>query len=804
VAVGHTLAPGAFWICVILAGAALAGSWWRRTARRREVLVYVGMALVGAAWALHRTHAVDELDLAAWVTEQPCIVHVEGVALREPKLRMRAAGSMARFDYRPPATYFPLRVQTIFDQHGTAHPARGELYVRVDEVMMPFHAGDTVQATGFLRRPGEPSNPGEFDYRAYAAARGQAGVLTVKSRALVDVTQASGWNALSRVLAWRDALRRRAGGWLLADLVPTGSTTTDTARGERNALLAAILLGQREPDLDGIDRTFRRVGLAHLLAISGLHLGILVGLVLLIAHQFTDRRRVLGLCIILAVLAYLFLIEVRMPVLRAGVMALVVAGGMLINRRWRVQSLIALAGVGLLIWRPDQIFNAGFQLSFGVVLGLTHFATRVRTRWFGPVDDHAASSAQMIGQWLKTALAVAFVAWAIATPIALHHFGFFSPLAVPLSVMALPIVALLLAVGYSKMVLTLTLPSGALILGTVLALTADFLLSLVSAIDALPGATINVPQPGPGWAVAALAWVCVWGAGRFPQQPRRMLAAAGIIVIWLYWPVLPVHARPALRIDTLAVGDGSCHILRSGGATYLVDAGSNSGSDVGSRIIVPALRALHIQRVDGLFISHPNLDHYNAVLEIAHALPVGKVIVTPQLLAYAESNPYGPVATLVDHLTALGVSIVPHAAGDTITLGNAMVTWLHPPPGQLFERRNNGSAVLRLDVAGRTVLFTGDVQRDAIRMLQAAHPNLRADILELPHHGSYNAAVEALVRNVQPSMVLQSTGPMRLDDARWREALAETEHLVTARDGACTILIDHDGTITTQRFLHGP
>ncbi|MHC4763837.1 MAG: ComEC/Rec2 family competence protein, partial [Planctomycetota bacterium] len=383
---------------------------------RRGALAFMAAATVlfGAAWVTVRQDYVAPDDVAAGVANAPLLMRVRGVALGPPLLRDRTTGSMGLFDHRPPATYFPLEVRALVSRDGDETRVRGRLLVRVEQTLAPFRAGDRVETIGLLYPPSPPDNPGAFNYQRYARSLGRAGMLHVGRRELVTVVRAPRAGVRGAWLRRREALRRCAGGWLLADL-----PDLDTDRSQRDALLGALLLGRRGPELDGLGESFRRAGLAHFLAISGLHLGVMAGFVLLLVRVGGRQQRWHGWIVIAAVLIYLVLVEVRMPVLRAGVMTIAACLGLVAGRRMQVGGLVAASAVGLLLWRPDQLLGAGFQLSYGVVLGLIHLAPLMRTRWFGRPDAFASSSAQMLGQWLRTTCAVAVTAWLVAMPIAL-------------------------------------------------------------------------------------------------------------------------------------------------------------------------------------------------------------------------------------------------------------------------------------------------------------------------------------------------------------------------------------------------
>ncbi|MCZ6836790.1 MAG: MBL fold metallo-hydrolase, partial [Planctomycetota bacterium] len=368
-------------------------------------------------------------------------------------------------------------------------------------------------------------------------------------------------------------------------------------------------------------------------------------------------------------------------------------------------------------------------------------------------------------------------------------------------VIALPMVALLLALGFVKIVLTLLLPSLALLLGVPLSVIAKTLIALVDAIDGLPGSAVHVPYPSLVWTIAGLTWVLLLALvenRRWRWLIKGMLPG---LILWLIAPMTPWFSNVALRLDMLAVGDGTCIVVRSQGSTALFDAGSSTDLNAGQRIIVPALRRLNVRTIDFIAISHANLDHYSAVLEIVDEFEVQKVLVTPHLIETARLDHESPIAHLLDQLTQRYVMVSPTSAGDRMTLGDATLTWLHPDEDDRFTMANDSSMVIRIDAGGRSALLCGDLQQRGIIDLLTGQEFVKVDILELPHHGSYSVEAVEFLRLADPEIVLQSTGLRRWEADRWRDELAQRQRLVTARDGACGVIIDREGRIETWRYI---
>ncbi len=788
---GRHFSPHLLWWWIVAAAVLLISSMV--IARRQATISFIALVsstlAIGGAWIIVKHERIHRNDLVRWVGSEPQLVRLRGTLASPLMLRDRLSGSLGGFSFHAPATYFRVDVETLLPRRGPAVPVSGQVLVRVNDTMPPARFGDHVELTGTIVAFPPAANPGELDRARYAAALGQAGLVRVAGRESVSITPVVRHALVASFNEWRMHLRHRASGWLKADL-PT------TERTERDALLAAMFLGERGPDLDGLDEAFKRTGLSHVLAISGLHLGVLAG-VMLGVFRFTGRHRAWhAWAVIATILFYLLLIEVRLPVMRAAMMIIIACIGMAMARRFAFSGMIALSGIALLIWRPDQLFEPGFQLSFGVVLGLGHFSAPLREAWWGPRDVLATSASAMAMEWLKDLVAASIVAWLISLPIIIYHFSVVSFMATPASIVAIPIVTMLLAVGYLKMVLGVLLPSAGLILGTALSASAEFLISLVQSFDAIPHTAQPVPGVSAWWAVLAVILMIGWLTTRSRRRAIIMLALTIALSAWALWPRV---ASDELRMDMLAVGDGSCILIRSGDSAVLFDAGSSTNLNAGRQSIVPALRRLGVRRIDALILSHANLDHYAAAIEVADAFAIGRVLVPPQFLRAADASPNLAVGALVDAFNQRAITIQPVASGHVESFGATDWTWLHPPAEREFARENDASIVIRIDAFGSRVLLTGDVQAESMAMLLEEPEALRAHIAEFPHHGSYHDVAIAFMQTISPDIALQSTGWTRWQGDRWQPHLESLDiaRLVTARDGAVWVSIDAEGRFTT-------
>jgi len=824
---------------------------------------------LGYAWLGVRCDRVHDDDLRRELVAAPTVATDDAAALPQPRAPLRMVrglvldapalaprrSPLARFDPRPPRWRFRLAVTAIAPaasgggaELGAMRPARGVLWTSVTDasaevageemvgrwavrglatrafgdeptaLAAPLRAGDTVLIAGRVEPFGGPDNPGEFDARGWARAKGLAGALWVEDPALVervprrdDAPSASAMAAIGSWLSSRHAALRAASREFGDQALERGLPRRIDP--DIRALLRAMFLGRRDAELAELESAFRRTGTMHLVAISGFNMAVLAAGAIWLLSRLGAARRSHALAVVIVILCYLAIVDAAPAVLRAGVMILVAAAAQALGRGWSRQGVIATSALLLLVIDPAQLFNAGFQLSFAVVAALAFLTPAIRTRCFGPRNLHASTFAAFFRERSRDAVAAAGAAWIASTPITACHFGLISPLAAPLSLLLMPLATVLLLVGYLKMALTPLSPVLAAATGAPVAVLAALFAALVRAADGLPGAVVHVPAPGPIWCALTVAALIAAVLGRSRRTRRMGLAAAGCAAVALVWPIRPVWLGrdvPALRLDMLAVGDGTAIAIQSGAHAVLFDAGSTSLSR-GERTIIPALRALGVRAIDAIVVSHPNLDHYAAIVELIQEFEVGEVILGesflvaagplrgPSLLPHTAET---PVAATRAALHQAGIPVTLGQTGLTRRFGEATWTWIHPAPGFLARRVNSTSQVVRIALGARSILLCGDIEEEAIAAL-SSRPLPPCDILELPHHGSWREAAADLVEALEPELILQSTGPARLLGDRWRSRLAGRTRLITARDGALWVEIDRDGTITHGAFLRG-
>ena len=708
-----------------------------------------------------------------------------------------------------------LRTESILVDR-VAKPVSGRLWVRIAQADHRVRQGDRIQVTGWLNPINGPSNPGQHDFRPYLAAHGIRGQISLAMRGNWRLIEPDAAGALQRGRRW---ISQAAAASLRVGLDHDP---------QRVAFLDALLLGHRETKLGDLDAVFRDVGLAHLLSISGAHLAILLGLVWVGCRCLPISPRDTAMVVMVVLGLYLLVVPWRTPIVRAGVMAGLWSMGYSLGQPVRGLTVVSLAAVAVLIWRPSELFSAGFQLSFGVVLGLLLFTGPVSRRfWPEPLGGFQEHPIRVrLARWLANYVAACVVAFLIALPIVAHHFQLVSPLAVAMSLATLPILIATLALGYFKILVGVLLPSAGHLLAGPLQWCADGMTGMVREVSTWPGASVALRHPPSAiWVGTVLGVVVGLLSGVFARRKAALCGAVGLCILGLLAgdPATQATIRglygktqSPMKLNMLSVGDGSCYLVRLAAPrrsitqglfngvehTLMFDCGSQGYMNVGAKTIVPALRRLGVGRIDTLVISHADLDHFNGTLAVVDQIGVGRVLMPPQMLAAAVQRPRSAVGFLVNALRARDIELRTISAGWSESHGSAKLEMLWPPASLTPPRVNDTSLVLSIRTAGRRLVLNGDIQNQAITAMLDRGVDLRADVCDLPHHGGFVDASARWLQVAKPGVVLQSSGPWRLRQDQWAALLGglNIQRLATADKGMVELTVGHKGTITWTTF----
>ena len=563
-------------------------------------------------------------------------------------------------------------------EKGFLHTSKGLLYVHAYPPLTDGH----YRLSGVLRRPRPPRNPGGFDEAGWLKG---LGVFAVLER--------------PRVLAYRP-FKPGPRGWIRARLKEGQSPAV-------GALAEALVLGDRRP-LGARVRVFRDAGLAHLMALSGLHLGLLAGAVIW-AFGFLGRGRYL--LALLAALGYLALAGASPSLVRAFLMLLAWSGFALFGKGRPDPRRVLPAAFGVqLVLFPHSAFSLGFWLSYLAVAGLVFGLGALRVRGLG------------------LALATPILATLPLVPILLDRFHQLPLASVLSNLVAVPHTGVFLTLAFLKGL-------GLVFLAPALEAAGRGLLSVAGFFSAGPKLHWGAIGPG-GYLLyyAALLALFLAARGRL-AWPRALLlvALAGLFS-------LAASRVPVLEVWQLDVGEGHATLVRlDPGPALLIDA----GPDWAGPRVVRALKALGLNHLDLLVLTHPDRDHAGGAVAVLRALPVGRVL----------TNPAHPEDAALRAARLLGVPVLRAGYGDRARLG-PLGLFFWNPPWPLPEGDNARSLVTEVVWKSRRVVVLGDLPTSGEGLL----PQRPADVLVASHHGAKNGTGPVALTRLRPHLVLIGVG----------------------------------------------
>lgn len=559
--------------------------------------------------------------------------------------------------------------------------------------------GQCWQLQSRLRGAHGSANLGGFDYEQWLFRERLAGSASVRAGEPCDEAQAARLDRLRSAVA--------------------GSIRNAASTQGGRALIPALVVGDRRGLTDEDWAALRRTGTSHLVAISGLHIGLLAvvgyGLGAWLWRRSANLCRRLAapragamLGLILAV-AYAALSGFALPAQRALIMVAVFVASVWLGRGALSWHALGIAAIAVLLRDPLAPLSPGFWLSFGAVAWIILIA---RTSWF-----QAARGWQ---RWplLQLGLSLGLL------PLTALWFGEVSLLGPAVNFVLIPI--------FGVLVPLLLLASAALLVGVywplhLLNFSVAALLDALHAVGQLPTGALPLELSWPAaTAVVAGLMLLVWGR----QLSARVLGL--LLLSPLLWPGGAQIAPGEARIDVFDVGQGLSVLVRTAGHSLLYDAGPayRGGFDAGEAIVVPSLQAMGVRTLDRLVVSHGDGDHAGGVAAVRAAVPVGDVL------------GHGGTACRAGQSWAWdGVHFeILHPAGETA-------------PG------NNASCVMVVRTpSGSSALLPGDIERSAERLLLARGAALESSLLILPHHGSNSSSSNEFLQAVSPRIAVASAG----------------------------------------------
>jgi competence protein ComEC len=792
-------------------------------------------------------------------------------------------------EYTPDGFYLTIRAEKL-RLRNIERPASGVVQllapvgddsVRAEYEKLELRYGARVRVMAALDRPDNYRNPGVSSFTEFLDRKGYDATGKLKSPLLVErLDDGRVFVPLLWLYEWRQVLEREIKKHFSA---------------ETAGVLDAALLGNRYHLSHQAAERFREGGTFHVLVISGLHISFIGGLVLLIARRLTRKRGLQFVLSAVVLWSYTVAVGAESSVVRSALMFTLVALAPVVSRR--ANSLNALGGAGLLLllWKPRDLFDPSFQLTFLSVLAIVVIAAPLLHKlsligqWqpareapyppAGPAwlrkfcealywrerrwrKEMANSNYRY--QLFKSPLALRFeryrVQWLLRysvgalivsisvqvglLPLLILYFHRLSLSSLVLNIFVSVLMALLGIVALAALALV---HISVLLAAPLVALANALSWLMVHSVDLfthLGMASLRLPEYA-GWPAAlyvlyylplallvgSLArWHPLSPTFIFPGNRRVGRTAIAAVLQLVLLSLLVAHPLSAgradgkLRIDFLDVGQGDAALVTMpDGTTLLIDGGgrpsfrgrnANSVNDpgaasadeeseqpferdtrsIGEAVVSEYLWGRGLDRVDYVMATHADADHMDGLSDVARNFQVRAAFVArtpgndPEYAKFAET------------LRARQIPVSVLAAGDVLHFGGVTATALWPPPvaDNNAPSRNNDSIVLRLQFGARTILMTGDVEKEGEAAILGGNNNLSSDVVKVPHHGSKTSSTEAFVtatHSPHSQLAIISVGltsmfghPTKEVVDRWRASGAEV--MTTGKRGTITIFTD--------------
>jgi len=656
-----------------------------------------------------------------------------------------------------------------------------------------YEYGDVLQVTGELETP---TQLGDFDYQGYLEHQGIYATMLYPKIELRETGQ--GIKPLEWIYSLRNSLSES-----IAGVMPEPQAS----------LTQGILLGIRYNIPTEVKHDFIVTGTAHLLAISGLHLSIMAGILLSIGIWLFGKKRFIYIWLALGIIwLYAILTGLHPPVVRGAIMASLFLSAELLGRQRTAITSLAFAAAVMVGIDPPILFDAAFQLSFLAIAGLIFITPPLQTLGSRAVKATLGekgldvSLANIVSDGFSVTLAAVIAVW----PLIGYYFGVVSlvgPLATFLAMLALPFI---IVIGAAAGLVGLAFVPIAQGIGWIAWLFNSYMLFIVGGFAALPLSSVEVSSVSPafiavyycvliavvglvrgrGWGERAKSWLrsgASRSSGLIYRLPWRWVIPPLVIAAVLVSAAAITMPDDELHVSFLDIGQGDAILIQRGSQQVLIDGGPSPQTltgELGERM------PFWDRTIELVVLTHPHADHLSGLVEVLGRYQVEQVLYPD--LEYGSSL-YDEWEDLIEEK---GIASTLAQAGQEIDLGEGVTMAVLHPPATLLEGTgsdtNNNSAVLRLDSGQVSFLLTGDIEWEAEFKLIASGAELTCTVLKVGHSGSNTSTSTDFLEAASPQLAVISVG----EDNPYGHPYGEVvERLAESLGVENVFRTDYDGTI---------
>ncbi len=648
--------------------------------------------------------------------------------------------------------------------------------------------GDRVKLQAKLRLPRNFRNPGAFDYEGYLHGIGISALASAKAENIEILPGTS----VSRLGFWRSRIRYS----ILEHMRDKGLWSREDA-----SLFAAMIVGDDSMLLRNVREEFQKTGVYHLLVVSGMNVALLAFAVFWMARRLRCPEWIASLLTIALSIFYAYVAGMGVPIQRAVLMLTLFLGARLLYRDRGSLNATGFAALGVMVYSPSALFDAGFQLTFLALLAITGIGVPILERTFAPYrtalmnfdsTSFDLSLEPRLAQFrldlrliagrlqrffgakparflvvgasgavlaLCELIIVSVITQAVLTLPMRSYFHRAAIMGLPANILVLPLAGIMLNSGAAAIALSYVSLTFAHLVAAIAAIALHWTLFCLNSLSHFAVAQWRIPDSSPLITVVAAIGTL---SALIAIRQRRAIAIAGTAALLVSAGVVAFYHSPQiekgkLEVTAVDVGQGdSLLVVSPEGRTMLIDAGGSTGPvrsefDFGEGVVAPYLWSRGLEHLDVAVLTHAHGDHLGGlprVLEDFHPAEL-----------WVGINPENQeMKNLYDAAARNHVTVQHYSAGEVFNWGGSRVQVLSPPPGwqPQAEPKNNDSLTFLITYGNTSALLAGDLEKKMEQFIALESP--KADVLKVAHHGSATSTTPELLAAVQPRFAVISSG----------------------------------------------
>lgn len=587
--------------------------------------------------------------------------------------------------------------------------------------------GDIVSIRGIISIPKKATNPGGFDYKLFLKKKGIYAVMRVQGHA-VDILSKGNLNFIEKVVY---ASKKRM------------ESNYINSMPERDAkFVISIFLGDKVVDDETLGQ-FRTIGISHIISVSGMHVAVITSFVFYILSLFNIRRYKVPIIVIILTF-YTILTGANPPVVRAALMASIALIGTTYGKKHNSINSLSFAAFVILIFNPLMLWDVGFQLSFVATLAILYFYKPIREKL------------SFLNPKIRDLTALTVSAQIGTIPFTMYYYHYISIISLFSNIVIVPLADIAVILGFLSAITGLIFSPLSCLINYINIPVVEVILYITKLFNNFPYASINTIVP-PLYVIVLYYGILTVLLSNFDKKTKKISIAIALIFVIAVSSYNYLLSKE-LEVTFLDVGQGDSTFIRTPhGKTFLIDGGgkpvfATSAFDVGEDIVLPFLYYKGVTKLDGVFISHTDIDHIGGIITVLQQIRVDKVFIGVQKV-YDDN-----FKKMIRIAKEKNIPVIFLKKGDRIEIDGIEIYVLHPDSQNLIEENpiNNNALVFKMKYKEIDFLFTGDIEKPAEEVL--INLDIKADILKVAHHGSSTSSTQEFVEKTNPKACIVQVG----------------------------------------------